>query len=295
MCQPWRTVLHVINCPIKTVPSNYNDTFNRHEIAYYILAANRVSNYSPVGAPMSCLMKIGANIQVIEEKVVPTTMEERSIGFLIGANHDLRHIFIGFRSTDDIFQFLAQYFVFTMGWMTDFPLGGKMVALYVQMYKDVLNNGFDTSLERAVNLFPSYTLLVTGHSLGGAMATIFSLHVAIKYPGKKTSLYSSSAPRSGDETFVKLLRERIFEEFRVVRDGDFVPDFPLRVSQVLPAAHHNSFEIFYPNHMETNNYKICDQPETETCLKGSWWKRPVAHAFLFDQNFFNFHGLGYCD
>ncbi|CAP24006.2 Protein CBG02522 [Caenorhabditis briggsae] len=294
LCHPWKTVIHDINCPLSKIPTTYSDTFLRTEVAAYIHAANRVSEYSPVGAPMSCLMKLKARVDVLNELDVPTKLEGRTIGVLIGVNHDLQHIFIGFRSTNDPVQFVSQFYVFMMGWMEDFPLGGKMVAIYSRMYKEILEFGFDDCLEKAVIKYPTYSLVVTGHSLGGAMSTVFALHVAMKYPQKLTSLYSVSAPRSGDETFVKLLRQHVSEEFRVVRDGDFVPDSPFRISQTIETAHHNSFEIFYGSHMAVDNYVICNQPETEYCLKGSWWKKPVAHMYLFDQNFFNYH-LGYCE
>ncbi|EGT40767.1 hypothetical protein CAEBREN_17067 [Caenorhabditis brenneri] len=293
LCHPWRTVLHEVNCPARVLPTNFNATFNRNEIAYYIQAANRVSENVPVGGPMSCLMKLPGKIRVLAELNVPTTLEEHTIGVVIGVNHDFRHIFIGFRSTNNFRQLLAQFIVFGMGWLKDFPLGGKLVGIYVQIYEDILNFGFNAALERAVNEFPSYSLLITGHSLGGAMSAVFSVHVALKYPTKQIRLYSWSAPRVGDETFVKLLREHIPEQFRVVRDGDLVPDFPLRVAQTLEAAHHNTFEVFYPNNMEKDNYVICEQAESETCLKGSWWKSIFAHLFMFNMNYFNYR-LGYC-
>lgn len=116
---------------------------------------------------------------------------------------------------------------------------------------------------------------------------------------KRHSVQLSSTVASSNHQKVPLIvpkiwKFQVFEEFRVVRDGDFVPDAPFRVSQTIETAHHNSFEIFYGSHMAVDNYKICNQPETEYCLKGSWWKKPVAHMYLFDQTFYNYH-LGYCE
>ncbi|EGT55418.1 hypothetical protein CAEBREN_18841 [Caenorhabditis brenneri] len=75
LCHPWKTVIHDINCPTSKLPTTYNDTFLRTEVAIYIQAANRVSEYSPVGAPMSCLMKLDGNVAVLYELDVPTQLE----------------------------------------------------------------------------------------------------------------------------------------------------------------------------------------------------------------------------
>ena len=49
--------------------------FFRTEVAAYIQAANRVSEYSPVGAPMSCLMKLPSAVAVLYELDAPTSLE----------------------------------------------------------------------------------------------------------------------------------------------------------------------------------------------------------------------------
>ena len=46
-------------------------------------------------------------------------------------------------------------------------------------------------------------ILVTGHSLGGALATLFSVRFACLYPGLSVSCYTFGSPRVGNILFVK--------------------------------------------------------------------------------------------
>ncbi|CAD6192421.1 unnamed protein product [Caenorhabditis auriculariae] len=293
MCHPKKTVQHYLNCP-SAPPTNYNDTLNRLEVSYYIQAANRVSHWSPVGAPLSCLNKLKANIEILRELEIPTRFENRDIGILIAVNHDRRHIVVAFRSTNDIVQFMTQYLTFALGMMDESPFGGKMNSYYARAYQDILNYGFDDYLKEDMRKYLGYSIFVTGHSLGGTLANIFALHIAMKLGRNDVTVYSWSSPRSGDETFTQLYHQYVPIAFRIVRDGDFVADLPFRISQTIPTPHHNGFEIFYQSHMLSENYVVCNQPETEYCLKGQWYKKPVSHMYLFDQNYANYK-LGFCE
>ncbi|CAI5453056.1 unnamed protein product [Caenorhabditis angaria] len=296
MCDPKYSVVHRVNCPlnIQEASSGFNETLNREVILYYIHAANRVASTSPVGAPMSCLLNLRDNFTLIREVEVNETMDSWSLGYIILVNHDLKHIVAGFRSTNHWRQLLMQYFVFMLNWLEPFPLGGKIVGYYLNSYNTILNSGFDVFINQVATKYPNYDFISCGHSLGGSLATVFSLHLARMYPDRNVDLYSWSGPRAGDETFVELLNQHVRKHYRVVRDGDLIPDMPLRVSEILPQAIHNGIEIFYPSHMAIGSYKVCDQAESQFCMKGSWWKSPFAHIYIFDGDFMNYN-LDYCD
>ncbi|WP_386688559.1 hypothetical protein [Lonepinella sp. MS14437] len=68
-------------------------------------------------------------------------------------------------------------------------------------------------------------LFLTGHSLGGAVATILSAYLSER--GLKPLLYTYGSPRVGDVNFVKAYNDK-FVHFRHVNDGDTVPGVPGR-------------------------------------------------------------------
>ena len=69
-------------------------------------------------------------------------------------------------------------------------------------------------------------LLVIGHSLGGALATLVALGMALHYPGIVVYCVTEGAPRVGNSGFVKAFKDLVFESYRIVNDMDTVPMVP---------------------------------------------------------------------
>ena len=65
-------------------------------------------------------------------------------------------------------------------------------------------------------------LLVTGHSLGAALATLYSDRIA----DMNSACYTFGSPRVGCSLFAQLFNERINNSFRYVNDNDPVPCVP---------------------------------------------------------------------
>lgn len=68
-------------------------------------------------------------------------------------------------------------------------------------------------------------LIVTGYSLGGALATLSSLDLQNKY-NKVSDMYNYGCPRVGDKDFAKYFNDKIKEAYRVVHNRDIVPHVP---------------------------------------------------------------------
>ncbi|PAV87876.1 hypothetical protein WR25_08653 [Diploscapter pachys] len=110
-----------------------------------------------------------------------------------------------------------------LGMMEDFKLGGKMLSYYNRVYNDMIEQEFETILRDSIQKYPTYQPLTCGHSLGGTLATIFSLHIAMN--------------------------------FNVDVIEYAWPDTPFRISQNLPNPHHTSYEVIYAD-TETNDLPI---------------------------------------
>lgn len=66
-----------------------------------------------------------------------------------------------------------------------------------------------------------HKLTVTGHSLGGALATLAALDLSLR--GYTVSCYTYGAPQVGDQLFVEAFNSKVFQSVRVVNGLDPVP------------------------------------------------------------------------
>lgn len=74
---------------------------------------------------------------------------------------------------------------------------------------------------------PQSKVVLTGHSLGGAMATMYAYILQQEYPGVSIqSLVTFGQPRCGDKSFVGYLNSLNFDYKRFVNNGDYIADVP---------------------------------------------------------------------
>ena len=69
-------------------------------------------------------------------------------------------------------------------------------------------------------------LVITGHSLGAAQATLASLEFKLQYPKMIISCYTYGSPRVGDDAFINLFEKNINHYERFVNEEDPVTLIP---------------------------------------------------------------------
>jgi hypothetical protein len=72
--------------------------------------------------------------------------------------------------------------------------------------------------------YPSYSVKVTGHSLGAALAQLTSMDLA--KAGIKSTVLNFGQPRTGDFTYSQFVPSKVASTWRVVHDKDTVPHLP---------------------------------------------------------------------
>ncbi|KAG9302066.1 hypothetical protein G9A89_021110 [Geosiphon pyriformis] len=82
-----------------------------------------------------------------------------------------------------------------------------------------------------LNTYPSYSVGVTGHSLGGALAVISSLHLKENIPSlipdRNFFVYTYGQPRIGNDALAQYIQSQI-EVKRVTHTTDITPHMPPR-------------------------------------------------------------------
>ncbi|KAJ7383175.1 hypothetical protein OS493_030330 [Desmophyllum pertusum] len=106
----------------------------------------------------------------------------------------------------------------------------------------------EAEVKALVSKNPSYQIWVTGHSLGGAMASLASTWLGYHNiaPRKNIILYTFGMPRVGNYKYALQHDELVKDSWRVVNDDDLVPHFPSVVSlSVINGPYHHGVEAFY--------------------------------------------------
>jgi predicted lipase len=82
------------------------------------------------------------------------------------------------------------------------------------------------TLETLTASYPTASILLTGHSLGAALASFLALETAENYP-HLTSLYTFGGPRIGNGLFADQIEQAYGDRvYRVTHGHDFVTQLP---------------------------------------------------------------------
>ncbi|KAJ4468246.1 Alpha/Beta hydrolase protein [Lentinula aciculospora] len=108
------------------------------------------------------------------------------------------------------------------------------------------------------------TIVTSGHSLGGALATLCAISAKQRFPQCRIRTYSYGAPRIGNKPFANFVNKSLAENaFRVVHTHDGVPTM---IPQSL-GYHHHGIEYWQNSEPPTveNVIKCEDQGEDPNC------------------------------
>ena len=187
-----------------------------------------------------------ANCQFFES---PGTSLGKGVHCFVASRASDKLVVVAFRGTDasDISDVAYDAEFLLVPW----PRGGRV------------HGGFDRALavlrpalEPALEKFSGYRMLVTGHSLGAAMAT---LQASLR---QLDALYTFGSPRVGDARFVATLRGA--KSYRYVDCCDLVTRIPLEIG----------YRHLGPPYYISGSRKITRNPSTLWI----WWDRFRAEA-----------------
>jgi len=116
------------------------------------------------------------------------------------------------------------------------PSAGSTEDGFTAMYMSMSTTGASSSPRLAQVLAglpwpkPVTSLTICGHSLGGALATLLALDVAVNTTEpafKCPSVYTYASPRTGDPSFVNVYNHVVPNTLRIANRIDLVPKLPL--------------------------------------------------------------------
>jgi hypothetical protein len=137
---------------------------------------------------------------------------------------------ISFRGTESIEDILTDLNISRVPIEFDFPLNLKedihVHRGFLNQFNSIKLNIDQEIIEYYIKDSNTKKIIFSGHSLGGALATIASLYFKLKYKDLDISCITFGSPRVGCKDFVKLFNKQIENSYRFVNDNDPVPCIP---------------------------------------------------------------------
>lgn len=124
-----------------------------------------------------------------------------------------------------------------------------------------------TEVKRLSTLYGTKKVQTTGHSMGGALANLAALDLAVA--GYNVEMYTFGQPRVGNPAYAKYHKSKVPNQFRVVHYRDPVPQVPDRYMG-WNWYDHSAQEIWED---KNGNLKICsaEDGEDDTCSNTVWY------------------------
>ncbi|KAK6740401.1 hypothetical protein RB195_008703 [Necator americanus] len=248
--------------------TNYTDEFARKYM--FVLSAAAYSD-----SPSQCV-----------EKIKNSTFYKQYYANCTGGNcsaftavvNDKRAIVLSFRGTTEIRQLFGEVRESTFKHWSNWTYGGKVSKYFYEAFLNLWNGGMKEDFENLTKIHNGYEVWVTGHSLGGALATLAASMVAGNYNGTTVKLLTFGQPRVGDENFAKKHDEMVKFSYRVIYWSDIVPTVPCYYAQ---RYRHQGTEVFYAEMNSTDKHTVCDRGENFRKCSGFMYYRTIRHHVTY--------------
>ncbi|CAD6187339.1 unnamed protein product [Caenorhabditis auriculariae] len=179
-----------------------------------------------------------------------------------------RTVIVSFRGTNTGGQLLTEFSTGLVDYMTYIEEDGKGNNVSIGhanfYFLRAMDKMWDEMVEPCIQGRANYTFLVTGHSLGGALASLTAFRIAFRGISTEVKVHTFGEPRVGDHSFASYFSMFVPYAFRIIHYTDPVPHLPpLNVANAagdgLP--YHHPREVWY-NDVFTS-YTLCSPTEGE--------------------------------
>ncbi|OIV95794.1 hypothetical protein TanjilG_20244 [Lupinus angustifolius] len=99
-------------------------------------------------------------------------------------------------------------------------------GFYTAYHNTTIRPAILDAVERAKKFYGDVHIIVTGHSMGGAMAAICALDLTVNLHEKNVQVMTFGQPRFGNSAFASLYFKQVPNTIRVTHDHDVVPHLP---------------------------------------------------------------------
>lgn len=201
------------------------------------------------------------------------------LGALVAVDHTRRVIVLAIRGSANVRNWITNL-QFTFTGCGDLAKNCKVHNGFGDAWAEISGTVLDAiRATRAAN--PTYSVVTTGHSLGGAVATIGAAYIR-RVEGVPVDIYSFGSPRAGNDHFANFVTAQTGAEFRITHGADPVSRLP----PILFGYRHTSPEYWLNGGSATttdyalNNVRVCEGIANIGCNGGTLGLDIPAHGYF---------------
>jgi hypothetical protein len=197
------------------------EDLNKFRIYAEWSAAAYCNSQSAPGSPIRC----GGSCPTLEGDVATIVQPLKGgltgIAGYVGVDHARQEIVLAVRGSNNI-----------LNWLTNIRFGFKSCDLvagcqahdgFVDAWNEIYPQA-KSAVGSALAANPGYRLIISGHSLGGAVATLGAAY--LRRDGFANDVYTYGSPRVGNAAFTNFVTAQAGAEYRVTHGQDPVPRLP---------------------------------------------------------------------
>ncbi|KAK9288907.1 hypothetical protein L1049_017376 [Liquidambar formosana] len=147
----------------------------------------------------------------------------------VGVAKDLNAVVIAFRGTQ---EHSIQNWIEDLFWkQLDLSYPGMPDAMvhhgfYYAYHNTTIRPGVINAVKRARELYGDIKIMLTGHSMGGAMASLCALDLKVNHEAQDVQVLTFGQPRIGNAVFASYYSQLVPNTIRVVNEHDIVAHLP---------------------------------------------------------------------
>ncbi|KAM3438343.1 hypothetical protein NHJ13734_004216 [Beauveria thailandica] len=249
----------------RSIDNNFMNNFKfyaQHAAAAYCNAEGR----SP-GNAISCAGGECNDVMRNSATIINTFQGANTgIAGYVSVDRTRREIVFAARGSNNLRNFITNL-VFTQR-DCDFAPGCKVHDGFASAW-DEISGAATAAIRSGLQANPGYRLVITGHSLGGAIGTLAGAY--LRRSGYQASIYTFGAPRIGNEVFANFASRQRGGLYRMTHIDDPVPRLP----PMIFGYRHGGTEYWLSNgEAEQINYqgtdvKVCPGIDSVGCNAGT--------------------------
>ncbi|PAV15095.1 alpha beta-hydrolase [Pyrrhoderma noxium] len=220
----------------------------------------RFFNFSSGAYQESCPSPVGTTL------VTPFNNNATSTEGYVARDDNLKQIIVAFRGSQQAQDAITDINIILLPYISPnvtYVSGAKAHAGFLIAYNSVASTVLSI-VRSELAAHPDYELISTGHSLGGALASLGGASLAANFPDAKLRVFTYGQPRTGNSGYAQVVEDLVGTEnlYRAVHTTDGVPTL---IPTFLGYQHHVTEYWQFEDPATPDNVKQCSGREDPTC------------------------------